>query len=203
MPGTKKKMMDDKDKKIVSILHDDGRISLSKIGEQLDNMSHVAVSKRLDKLKKEELVKITAAVNVESLDIKVIFLGLETETIEVADRIIEKYRHCPRLLMLAPVTGRYNLFAVMVAEDLDSLESMLGTCSMRVEEGIRRSETWFGTAPVVPKFLPMDLAPTFSKDSADACGCMCGNCRRYQMGKCVGCPESDVYTGELWASRET
>ncbi len=202
MTESKKRTMDDKDKKIVSILYEDGRVSLSKIGEQLDNMSHVAISKRLDKLKKDGLVKITAAVNVESLDVKVIFLGLETETIEVTDRIIKKYRTCPRLLMLAPVTGRYNLFAVMVAEDLDSLESMLGTCSMRVEEGIRRSETWFGNAPVIPEFLPLDLAPSNEDKNLDECGCLCSSCKRHQMKKCVGCPESDVYSGKLWASKE-
>ena len=202
LANSKKRTMDDKDKRIVSILYEDGRVSLSKIGEQLDNMSHVAVSKRLEKLKSEELVKITAAVNVENLDVKVIFLGLETETIEVADRIIEKYRHCPRLLMLAPVTGRYNLFAVMVAEDLDSLESMLGTCSMRVEEGVRRSETWFGNAPVTPQYLPIDLDPSRKGVNEEECGCLCANCRRHQMKKCVGCPESEVYSGHLWASKE-
>ncbi|MFW9768445.1 MAG: AsnC family transcriptional regulator, partial [Candidatus Thorarchaeota archaeon] len=55
--------MDDVDKKLISILQEDGRKSLSDIGKEL-KMSHVAVSKRLDKLvKKEKLVKVTAGVH--------------------------------------------------------------------------------------------------------------------------------------------
>ena len=41
-------MMDNTDKKLVSILQENGRTSLSEIGKTL-GMSHVAVSKRLDK----------------------------------------------------------------------------------------------------------------------------------------------------------
>ena len=41
--------MDNVDKKIISILQQDGRTSLSSIGKQL-GMSHVAVKKRLDNL---------------------------------------------------------------------------------------------------------------------------------------------------------
>ena len=121
--------MDNVDKRLISMLMDDGRMSLSKIGKALD-MSHVAVSKRLDKLtgkyntnKDDALVKITAGVNAEELDMKLLFMALETENMDVTEKLMKKYQNCPRILMLAPVTGRYNLFAVMAAEDTWSLES--------------------------------------------------------------------------------
>ena len=58
-------------------------------------MSHVAVSKRLDKLvKTEKTVHVTAGVNAEKLDVKLLFMGLEVDNIDVADRIREKYEHC-------------------------------------------------------------------------------------------------------------
>ena len=163
-------------------------------------MSHVAVSKRLDKLVQADLVKVTAGVNAEYLDAKVLFMGLETEDMEVAEKIQKKYKDCPRLLMFAPVTGRYNVFAVMVAEDTWSLESIIGTCSMRTEPGVRRSESWFGNAPVAPKFLQVDLAPTTSGSSVSPCGRDCGSCKRYKADKCVGCPPTNVYKGQLWAA---
>lgn len=191
--------LDDIDKKLVSILQKNGRTSLSEIGKNL-GMSHVAVSKRLDKLVQADLVKITAGVNAEYLDAKVLFMGLETEDMEVAERIQKKYMDCPRLLMFAPVTGRYNVFAVMVAEDTWSLESIIGTCSMRTEPGVRRSESWFGNAPVKPKFLQVDLAPNISGSSISPCGRDCASCRRYIADKCVGCPPTEVYKGSLWAS---
>jgi len=191
--------MDDTDKKLVSILQKNGRTSLSDIGNKL-GMSHVAVSKRLDKLVGANLVQITAGVNTEILDTKIFFIGLETENMEVAERIQESYKNCPRLLMFAPVTGRYNIFAVMIAEDTWSLESIIGTCSIRTEPGVRRSESWFGNAPIYPQFLPLNLAPEQTGSPTAPCGRNCGICKRYLADKCMGCPPTSVYRGKLWAS---
>jgi DNA-binding Lrp family transcriptional regulator len=191
--------LDNVDKRLVSLLQEDGRKSLSEIGKKLE-MSHVAVSKRLDKLVKEDKVHVTAGVNAEELDVKLLFMGLEVDNIEVAERIREKYQHCPRLLMLAPVTGSYNLMAVMAAEDTWSLQSIVGTCSMRTEQGVRRSESWFGNAPIVPTFLQLDLAPDTANGSKSPCKVDCASCKRYIDEKCVGCPPTSVYRGKLWSS---
>ena len=191
--------MDDTDKKLVSILQEDGRTSLSEIGKTL-GMSHVAVSKRLDKLVKANLVKITAGINSESIDTKVLFLGLETESMEVSEKIRKKYAKCPRLLMFAPVTGTYNLFAMMIAEDTWSLESILGTCSMRTEPGIRKSETWFGNAPLIPQYLQLDLSPRQTGTTKGPCKMDCATCNRYTIDKCVGCPNTTTYKVTLWAN---
>jgi len=195
-------IVDNVDKKLVSILVKDGRTSLSEIGKQL-GMSHVAVSKRLEKMQRHGLLQVTAAVNTEKLDVKMLFMAIETENSEVADMILEKYKDCPRLIMLTPVTGRYNLFAVMIAEDTWSLESIIGTCSLRTEPGVRRSETWFGNAPFVPKYLPIDLAPERDANDVTPCGRDCGSCKRYQADKCLGCPPTSHYKGTLWVSPRT
>ncbi len=192
-------MMDDTDKKLISILQKNGRTSLSDMGHML-GMSHVAVSKRLDKLVKADLIKMSAGINAEYIDTKVLFIGLETENMDVTERIQKKYADCPRLLMFAPVTGRYNLFAIMAAEDTWSLESIIGTCSMRTEQGVRKSESWFGNAPSKPRFLQMDLAPESSDQSVSPCKMNCSKCKRYITDKCVGCPNTLYYKGTLWAT---
>ncbi|NHI83617.1 MAG: Lrp/AsnC family transcriptional regulator [Candidatus Thorarchaeota archaeon] len=192
--------MDNVDKKLVSILQRNGRKTLSEIGEELD-MTHVAVSKRLHKLiNDKKLVHITAGINAEMLDIKLLFMGIETENMEIAEHIKKKYKNCPRLVMLAPVTGRYNLFAVLVVEDTWSLESIIGTCSMRTEPGVRKSESWFGNAPAMPQYLGINLAPGEGDESKTPCGRNCGRCVRYNENKCVGCPPTLHYKGALWAS---
>ena len=195
-------MLDNTDKKLISILHENGRTSLSEMGQIL-GMSHVAVSKRLDKLTKANLVRVSAGVNTEYLDTKVLFIGLETENMEVAERIQKKYENCPRLLMFAPVTGRYNVFAMMIAEDTWSLESIIGTCSMRTEPGVRKSESWFGNAPTIPKYLKVDLAPKLTEGSTTPCDMDCEKCNRYIVNKCVGCPNTKSYKGTLWATPKT
>ncbi|MDF1538410.1 MAG: Lrp/AsnC family transcriptional regulator [Candidatus Thorarchaeota archaeon] len=200
--------MDNKDKLLISILRDNGRTSLSDLGKEL-GMSHVAVSKRLEKLvspqvdenghKTPPIVRVTAGVNADTLQMKMLFMGLETENMEVTDRILKKYSDCPRLVMLAPVTGRYNLFAVMVAEDTFSLESILGTCSIRTESGIRRSETWFGNSPMAPEYINLDLSPSRGGKTA-SCGRDCGACKRFTSERCVGCPAGISYRGTIYAS---
>jgi Lrp/AsnC family leucine-responsive transcriptional regulator len=204
-PQKETSSLDDTDRKLVSLLMKDGRTSLSELGDAKKgvNMSHVAVSKRLEKLiNDDKLVKVAAGVNAEALDIKVLFLGLETENMEITDMLLKKYNSCPRLVMLAPVTGRYNLFAVMVAEDTFSLESILGTCSLRTEDGIRRSETWFGNSPSIPQYLPIDLAPSKKGGNKATCGRDCSICKRYEVNKCVGCPSTKTYKGGLWAKTD-
>ncbi|MHA2065205.1 MAG: Lrp/AsnC family transcriptional regulator [Candidatus Thorarchaeota archaeon] len=191
--------MDNVDKQLVTLLQQDGRKSLSEIGKALE-MSHVAVSKRLDKLIKDDKVHVTAGVNAQELDVKLLFMGLEVDNLEVAERIMEKYQHCPRLLMLAPVTGSYNLIAIMAAQDTWSLQSIVGTCSIRTEEGVRRSESWFGNAPIVPTFLQLNLAPSMLNGSKAPCNVDCASCKRYIDEKCVGCPPTSVYRGKLWSS---
>ncbi|MHA1864205.1 MAG: Lrp/AsnC family transcriptional regulator [Candidatus Thorarchaeota archaeon] len=190
--------MDNTDKKLISMLQKNGRVSLSKMGKEL-GMSHVAVSKRLDKLVKADLVKVTAGINTEKLNAKILFMGLETESMDVADKIQKKYASCPRVLMFAPVTGRYNLFAMMIAEDTWSLESIIGTCSMRTEPGVRKSESWFGNAPIMPKYLQLDLSPDQTGTSRGPCKMDCETCNRYIVDKCVGCPDTTSYRGTLWA----
>ncbi len=196
--------MDNTDKELISILYDNGRASLSEIGKKLKpKMSHVAVSKRLDKLRHTKVMKVTSAVNPEMLDMKMLFMAVETESMAVADKIVAKYSKCPRVLMIAPVTGRYNLFAVMMAEDTWTLESIIGICSLRTEKGVRRSETWFGNAPVVPSFMPIDLDPGAKGRSKSPCGQTCLTCKRYKIEKCVGCPAVPEYNGFLWKSKNT
>jgi DNA-binding Lrp family transcriptional regulator len=191
--------MDDIDKRLVSLLQKDGRMSLTDIGQEL-GMSHVAISKRLTKLTEtNEMVKVTAGVNAEKLDTKVLFMGIETEDMDVVDRIQDKYKDCPRLLMLAPVTGQYNLFAVMVAEDTWTLESIMGTCSMRTEPGVRKSQSWLGNAPIVPQFLEINLAPNYTKKNIAPCERNCASCKRFEADKCVGCPTTACYKGDMWA----
>lgn len=192
---------------LVSILKQDGRTSLSDLGKKL-GMSHVAVSKRLEKLVtpgedgSPPMVQVSAGVHADEMEMKMLFMGLETENLEVTDKIMKKYGGCPRLVMLAPVTGRYNLFAVMVAEDTFSLESILGTCSIRTETGVRRSETWFGNSPAHPSYIPLDLNPENGAGKA-VCGRDCASCKRFAIEKCVGCPSSNNYRGTVFASSLT
>ncbi|MGQ9552367.1 MAG: Lrp/AsnC family transcriptional regulator, partial [Candidatus Bathycorpusculaceae bacterium] len=177
--------MDETDKKIISILQEDGRASLSSIGKEL-GMSHVAIRKRLENLC-EKLVKVSAGLNTEYLGFRVAIVNAEVETPERLRELIEIFSKCPRIVFLTTTMGAYNLMTIMIAEDADTLNAIVEVCSARAQKGIRRSEATIGEAPVIPKYLPIKIVAT--KEDEDApCRINCGKCLRYQEKKCLGCP---------------
>ncbi len=186
--------MDETDKKIISILQEEGRASLSSIGKEL-GMSHVAVRKRLENLS-EKLVKVSAGLNAEYLSFRIAIVNAEVETPERLRELVDIFSKCPRIVFLTTTTGAYNLMTVMVAEDADTLNAIVEVCSVRAQKGIRRSEATIGEAPVVPKYLPIKIVATKESEVAP-CGINCGKCPRYEQKKCLACPATKYYRGPL------
>ncbi|MCQ5363340.1 MAG: AsnC family transcriptional regulator [Candidatus Methanomethylicia archaeon] len=186
--------MDNLDKKIISILQEDGRASLSSIGREV-GMSHVAVSKRLENLC-EKLVKVSAGLNAKHLGFRMAIVNAEVETPERLRELIDIFSKCPRIVFLTTTTGAYNLMIVMVAEDADILKAIIEVCSVRAQKGIRRSEAIIGEAPVIPKYLPIKIVA--NKEDEDApCGINCGKCLHHREKNCLGCPATKYYKGPL------
>ncbi|MFP3984761.1 MAG: Lrp/AsnC family transcriptional regulator [Candidatus Bathyarchaeia archaeon] len=186
--------MDKLDKKIISILQDDGRTSLSEIGKKV-GISHVGVRKRLQNLC-EKIAKVSAGLNAEELGLRLAIVNAEVETPERLRELVKIFSRCPRIVFLTTTTGAYNLMTIMVAEDADTLNAIVEVCSARAQKGIRRSEATIAEAPAVPKYLPIKIATTKEDDDAP-CGINCGNCERYQEKKCLGCPATKYYRGPL------
>lgn len=186
--------MDEIDKKIVSILQEDGRTSLSEIGRKV-GLSHVSVRRRLKKLRKS-LVKVSAGLNAEQLGFRIAIINAEVETPERLRELIDKFSKCPRICLLTTTTGAYNMMTVMVAENSDVLNSIVEICSIRTQRGIRRSEVIIGEAPAIPKFLPIRIILSREEEEAP-CGINCKECLRYKDQKCLGCPATKYYHGPL------
>jgi DNA-binding Lrp family transcriptional regulator len=186
--------MDEIDKKIVSFLQEDGRTSLSEIGQKL-GVSHVSVRKRLKNLC-ESLVNVSAGLNAEQLGFRIAIVNAEVETHERLRELMDIFSKCPRTVFVTTTTGAYNIMTIMVAEDPDTLNAILEVCSVRAQRGIRRSEAIIGEAPAVPKYLPIKIVPNKEMEVAP-CGINCGKCSRYENQKCLACPATKYYRGPL------
>ncbi|MGD8505823.1 MAG: Lrp/AsnC family transcriptional regulator, partial [Candidatus Bathyarchaeota archaeon] len=94
--------------------------------------------------------------------------------------------------------GGYNLIALVVAENQDTLESIsVEKCSLRSSEGIRRSEFYpIGNIHYSP-FLPMREHLAHKERGTPPCNVECKACKRFEMQKCVGCPATTHYRGTL------
>lgn len=186
--------IDETNKRLISILQDNGRASLTDIGKKL-GLSHVSVRKRLKKLS-ENLVKVSAGLNAEKLGVHLAIVNAEVESHERLLELIKKFTKCPRMVFMATTTGAYNLMTVMMAEDADTLNAIVEVCSVRAQKGIRRSEATIAEAPIVPKYLPIRIVADKTAEDAP-CGINCGKCLRYKQGKCLACPSTKYYRGLL------
>ncbi|MCD6446188.1 winged helix-turn-helix transcriptional regulator [Candidatus Bathyarchaeota archaeon] len=192
--------MDEIDKKIISQLQINGRVSLKKLSE-ITGLSNTGVKKRLNKLVQNGLVKISALVNAEVLKLQTALVLMEVESSDAMNRLIERFKNCPRVVNLFTTLGGYNLAALIVAENRETLESIsIEKCSLRSGEGIRRSEFYpiseIHYAPFIflREYLIIHVQ---NKAKIAPCNVDCGPCSRYIANKCVGCPNTYYYKGPL------
>jgi DNA-binding Lrp family transcriptional regulator len=189
--------LDKIDRKIISQLQLDGRTSFKDLGK-LVGYTSMGSKKRLEKLQERCVVKISALLNMESLNLYAAIVLLEMESSEAMDRLLERFKDCPRVVYIFTALGGYNLIALVVAEDRDTLESIsMEKCSLRSAEGIRRSEFFpIGNIHYAP-FLPLREYLTHKERTITPCNVDCRPCQRYKTQKCVGCPSAHYYEGVL------
>ena len=188
-------IIDEKDRKIIAILQREGKATLSKIAEEV-GLSAMGVKKRLSKLEEKGL-KLKALLDVEKLKIITAIVAMEVESSEALEKIIEKFKDCPRIIKFFVTTGGYNLFALIFAEDFYSLESVsLEKCSLRAQPGIRRFEIYPVQEMYYDSYLDVKVVADKNREIAP-CGVHCGSCKRYEQNRCLGCPATKFYKGML------
>jgi len=188
--------MDEKDRIIIEELREDGRKSLRKIAERL-KISTMAVKKRLDRLFEEKVTRISCEINVRRMNLLIALVAIEMESYEKLEKLLRKFRECPRIIKFFVTTGGFNLFALIYTEDYHSLESIsLEKCSLRAQEGIRRFEIYPVQELHYDPYLPLDIVAEKKKEVAP-CRVYCGDCRRYLDERCLGCPATRFYRGSL------
>ncbi|MHC1628383.1 MAG: Lrp/AsnC family transcriptional regulator [Candidatus Nezhaarchaeales archaeon] len=190
------KPLSDIDKKLISILAHDGRASLTDIGRAL-GITHVAVSKKLNKFIQDGYLKVQGLLNPKKFNLKLALVFAEVESPQDMQRLIENFEDCPRMTFLATLMGGFNFVAMMIAEDLNVLESITSICCIRRAKGIRRAEVMIIGELVKPPYI--SLKPVIEKKyKKPPCKYVdCEKCPRYLSDKCLGCPAIEGYRGWL------
>jgi len=189
--------MDDVDRKIISQLQVDGRTTFEELGKIIGYTS-MGAKKRLEKLIDSEAIKVSAQLSLKKFNLCSAIVLIETDGPETLQRLIERFEDCPRVVHMFTTIGGYNVIALVVAENQETLESIsMEKCSLRSEKGIRRSEFYpirdIGYSPFIS--VRRHLA---RKDlSTPPCNVDCKPCARYKSEQCVGCPATEYYRGHL------
>jgi DNA-binding Lrp family transcriptional regulator len=189
--------LDEIDKKIITNLQADGRITLKDLAETI-GFTSMGTKKRLEKLVDKGILKVSALINPSTLNLHPAIVMLEMESAEAMQKLLDRFKDCPRVIQIFKTLGGYNLVALVVAEDRDTLESIsYEKCSLRSGQGIRRSEFYPISETYFSPFLQIRENLAHKERTKSPCNVECEPCRRYKLQKCPGCPTTSNYKGPL------
>ncbi len=189
--------MKEVDHRIISRLVENGRTPLTELAKEV-GYTPMGVKKRLEKLLRRDLIKVSASVNVREIGLIPVLVLLEVVSGDAARAILKRFEECPRMVYFFTALGGFNLVALMVAEDYKTLESISSeNCSIRKMSGVRRAEYYPIGEVYYEPFLPVRLNLVNRRFEKAPCGVECPLCTRYREEKCVGCPATKYYRGQL------
>ncbi len=189
--------MDEVDRKIISQLQQDGRTTLQELAKTV-GFTSMGIKKRIQKLLDKDAIKVSALLNPASFKLFPAIVLLEMESAEATQSLLERFENCPRVIHIFKTIGGFNLIALVVAEDQDTLESIsMEKCSLRSGAGIRRSEFYPIGEIYFSPFLQVREHLTHKERRIAPCKVNCEPCARYKTEKCVGCPTTNQYRGTL------
>lgn len=131
--------MDDLDRRLLTLLHRDGRASISELADHLA-VTRTTARARLEALKKRgEIVGFTVVTRQDVAQNPVrglMMLGIEGRGTE---RVMSRVAAMPQVMAVHSTNGTWDLIAEIGAETLEELDQVL--FAIRRMEGITRSET--------------------------------------------------------------
>jgi DNA-binding Lrp family transcriptional regulator len=189
--------LDEIDKKIVTQLQADGRTTLQELA-QIIGFTSMGTKKRLDRLIKQGTIKVSALINPTILGLHPAIVMLEMESAQAMQDLLTRFEQCPRVVQIFKTVGGYNLIALVIAENQDTLESIsMEKCSLRCSKGIRRSEFYPVSETFFSPFMQIRENLAHKENKTTPCNVDCPPCKRYENHKCVGCPTTTHYKGTL------
>ncbi len=152
--------MDNIDLKIISYLGENSRISNREIARRI-GIAEGTVRNRLDRLTKEGVLHTTALINIEKIpDLYIAYVGVKIDGRKLTEcaASIEKL---PSVLTTMIITGRYDLFAVVLVPSHKTLVDFV-TDQLSEVPGVRDSET-FVVLRHYNQWIPADKLSSMAK----------------------------------------
>jgi Lrp/AsnC family transcriptional regulator, regulator for asnA, asnC and gidA len=150
------KNLDKIDKKILSILLEDGKRAYAEIGKELF-MSAGTVHVRIRKLMDAGIITGNHTV----VDYKILgfditaFLGIYLEKSSLYQEVINELLKIPEVVSAHYTTGNYSIFAKIITRDTDHLRETLSHKIQNIK-GIQRTETFISLEASIERPLDVD-----------------------------------------------
>ena len=171
------------DKKIIKMINEDWEQGTTQIGRKL-GMSHTAVRSRIKRLKKE-LIKVNCALDIEKLGLKLFLICLEAR---FKSKVVNHVRNCPKIINYFDTYGEYNFMMLAVAENSETMESMIEQCFSFNFTDITKHTV----IPITHSQFMYQQIKFFSNKEKSKMKCDfkidCPNCELFKKDRCIGCP---------------
>jgi Lrp/AsnC family transcriptional regulator for asnA, asnC and gidA len=135
-------LLDDLDKKIISILMRDAKIPFTEVAKKLF-VSGGTVHVRMKKLEELGVVKGSQlVVDYSRLGFDITgFLGIYLDKSSLYDEVTAKLENIPEIVGAHYTTGAYSIFVKIICRDTEHLRQILHDKIQKIE-GIQRTETF-------------------------------------------------------------
>jgi DNA-binding Lrp family transcriptional regulator len=185
-----KRAIDEVDKKILWFLSQNPQASQAELSEQL-KISQPAVSARIRKLEENGSLARLVGTDVKKAQLFLAKVEISTNNVE---RVVKFLESCPLYLNSFLTSGKHNMTILLVGENIRSIMSCVDS-HMRSGMQARNMEFDLIVTPIRPLIIP--IRPNLEKKEITPCGVECGNCTLYASERCLGCPASVRYKGNL------
>jgi DNA-binding Lrp family transcriptional regulator len=182
--------LDDTDKKIMSLLSHDPEVSQAELAKHLQ-ISQPAVSARIRKLEERGALARMVGTDVKKAQLFLANLDVATNNVE---QFLKSLEECPIYLNGFLTSGKNNLTVMLVGENIRSIMSCVDS-HLRQNPLVKDTELDLIVTPVRPFVIP--IRPSVDKEKTTPCGADCGICTLYESDRCLGCPATVQYKGEL------
>lgn len=183
--------LDEKDRKIITLLHDTPEISQEDIAENV-HLSQPSVAIRIKKLKERGIINQLLGVNLNKVGIYVAMVFVRTTN---TTKILNIFLDCPFFLNGFVISGEKNLMLLMAGEDLASLESIIDE-RLRPDEDVQSADFNIVISSIKDFVMPIKMIER--PLNKPPCGIDYKECQAYHENRCFGCPATSRYKGNFW-----
>jgi len=182
--------IDDVDKKILCLLSQDPQASQAELSTRL-KISQPAVSARIRKLEEKGTLARLIGTDVKKAQLFLAKVDISTNHVEQVLKFLET---CPLYLNSFLTSGKHNMTILLIGENIRSIMSCVNT-HFRQNLQMRNMDFDLIVSPTRPFIVP--IKPNMDKKTATPCGADCSSCTLQASDRCLGCPASIHYRGEL------
>lgn len=185
--------LDKRDRELLSLLEQNPEISQNDIAQKL-KISQPSVSARIHKLKKKGALAHVVGMNLKKVDL---YMAKVDVVANNTSSVLDIFKDCPYFLNGLIVSGKNNLCLFFVGEDIATLEAIVDG-HLRSNPLVKSAEVSIVIASMKDFVMPLKMNLEISNTPPCGNGCNCKDCMHHISNRCLGCPVTNSYKGNIW-----